>query len=74
MNNNKLSDLIRALQIFLKYDDSTYPFQCEHDELFMNGEYFPDKMDSADVAELKKLGFEWNDMYEAFYSFRFGSG
>ncbi len=28
-----MRDLIKALQIFLKYNDVTYPTHCEHDEL-----------------------------------------
>jgi len=28
-----MEDLIKALQIFLKYGNPAHPFYCEHDEL-----------------------------------------
>jgi len=68
-----MDKLIKALQIFLKYDNPTYPTQCEHDELMICGNYNPERMSAADVAELEELGFRWSDNYEVFQSLRFGS-
>lgn len=50
-----MEDLIRALQIFLKYGNPTYPTNCEHDELYVN-------IDASVVSEedkkiLDELGF-----------------
>ena len=70
-----MSDLIEALQIFLKYGDPKYPTHCEHDMLTVavNPELVSDK----DKKRLKKLGFHAggpdSDAPDAFYSFRFGS-
>jgi hypothetical protein len=32
-----MEDLIKALQIFLKYGNPNYPTNCSHDELFVIG-------------------------------------
>ena len=67
-----MEDLIKALQIFLKYKNSNYPFNCTHDELVI-WDITPDEVSSEDKAELEKLGFEINEDEEYFYSFRYGS-
>lgn len=66
-----MNDLIKALQIFLKYSDNIYPTTCEHDMLFVNC-VKPDDVSHEDLAELSKLGFEPFEDF-AFVSFRFGS-
>ena len=68
-----MDDLIKALQIFLKYGNPQYPTHCEHD-ILMIAEIEPDKVSTEDKAELEKLGFTVSDEYsEIFVSYRFGS-
>lgn len=67
-----MEDLIKALQIFLKYANEKWPTNCSHDELAIMG-INPAEVSDQDKAELKTLGFEYNDEEEYFYSFRFGS-
>lgn len=67
-----MSDLIEALQIFLKYKDELFPTHCEHDELAVCGIH-RDKVRSEDLNRLEELSFQWNADDEYFYSFRFGS-
>lgn len=64
-----MEDLIKALQIFLKYKNEKWPTFCEHDCLYVDVD--PEMVSSEDKEELKKLGFECND--ESFYSFKYGS-
>lgn len=68
----KLSRLIEALDIFLKYGDIDYPTCCEHDVLHVNVE--GEKVSQEDTKKLEELGFfvgdEWPDH---FISFRYGS-
>lgn len=69
-----MEDLIKALQIFLKYVEKgsyqeKYPFHCEHDELYVNVD--PQLVSQEDAAELETLGFHLGD--EGFISHRFGS-
>ncbi len=68
-----MEDLIKALQIFLKYDNPNWPTHCEHDELMIVGDYHPDKMEPEDVKKLDELGFNWSESEEYFYSFKYGS-
>lgn len=65
-----MSDLIKALQIFLKYGDPYSPTHCRHDELWICG-IDPDAVTAEDKAELDRLGFFVYE--EAFKSYRFGS-
>ncbi len=67
-----MEDLIKALQIFLKYKNSRYPTNCSHDTLAIMEIDLPDVSDE-DVAELDRLGFIWSDGDECFISFKFGS-
>lgn len=72
MKENKLSDLIEALSIFLKYGDIKYPTHCEHDELHVNVN--PTVVSKNDIEKLDKLGFsvtnDWGE--DHFKSFDFG--
>jgi hypothetical protein len=68
-----MEDLIKALQIFLKYDNQTYPTHCEHDELWIIGNYDPSEMSKEDVDMLDELGFFWSENDESFKSFKYGS-
>lgn len=67
-----MSDLIEALQIFLKYGNPEYPTNCSHDELAIM-EIEPDKVSDADKKRLEELGFLVNEEEDYFFSFRFGS-
>jgi hypothetical protein len=64
-----MSNLIKALNIFLKYDNPKYPTHCEHDELTVVID--PSKVSEQDKAELEELGFVADD--DCFKSFRYGS-
>jgi len=66
-----IENLIKALQIFLKYDNPSYPTACEHDILyvFVN----PDKVSQEDKEELEKLGFIVDKDLENFHSYKYGS-
>lgn len=67
-----MSDLIQALQIFLKYGDPKYPTHCEHDSLFVGMD--PNVVSDEDKKALDELGFfVASDEPEGFTSFRFGS-
>jgi len=65
-----MEDLIKALQIFLKYGNEKWPTNCTHDELAIMG-IEPKDVSPDDKAELERLGFIHDDEY--FFSFRFGS-
>jgi hypothetical protein len=67
-----MEDLIKALQIFLKYGNTKWPTNCTHDELAIM-EITKDMVSDEDFLELEKLGFEWDEKEGYFYSFRFGS-
>lgn len=69
-----MEDLIKALQVFLKYGNPQYPTSCTHDELSICG-IDPSEVSDEDKAELERLGFLTGDQSgaAAFYSFRFGS-
>jgi len=69
-----MEDLIRALQILLKYGNPQWPTHCEHDVLTICG-IEPENVSDDDKRKLKVLGFivsaEGGD--EAFISFKYGS-
>ena len=81
---NTMEDLIKALQILLKYGNPKYPTHCEHDELTIHG-IEPELISAEDKKELSDLGFEINieGVYDEendytpdeskIYSFRYGS-
>lgn len=64
-----MEDLIKALQIFLKYGNPDYPTNCTHDELWVNID--PALVSKEDTEALDKLGFFKSE--EGFSSFKFGS-
>lgn len=67
-----MEDLIKALQIFLKYGNPDNPTHCEHDEMLVCID--PDIVSDEDKVELYKLGFFVSKEYPTcFMSFRFGS-
>jgi hypothetical protein len=67
-----MKDLIKALQIFLKYKNKDYPTHCEHDVLLVVG-ITEDEVSEEDKTELEKLGFHWDSEYDSWASFRYGS-
>jgi hypothetical protein len=65
-----MENLIKALQIFLKYGNPDYPTYCRHDELVVCID--PKLVSEEDKNTLEKLGFiEDEDGY--FVSYRYGS-
>jgi hypothetical protein len=66
-----MSDLIKALQILLKYGDPKHPTNCSHVELAICG-IDPTTVSNEDQARLAALGFSIVDD-EYFSSFRFGN-
>jgi len=69
-----MEDLIKALQIFLKYKSHNInPMTtCEHDVLYVCG-ITPDDVTPEDKKTLDALGFFTDKYGECFKSFRFGS-
>ena len=69
-----MEDLIKALQIFLKYDNPSWPTHCEHDVMYIVG-IEPDDVSDEDKAKLDELGFHVSDegWGEVFCSYKFGS-
>lgn len=67
-----MEDLIKALQIFLKYGNPEHPTICCHDVLIIYG-ISPEQVSEEDKMELEKLGFVVNEENECFVSYRFGS-
>ena len=68
-----MENLIKALQIFLKYGNPTYPTNCSHDYLFVCVD--PILVTDEDKAELNNLGFFVDTEFDGtgFGSFRYGS-
>lgn len=64
-----LSELIEALQIFLKYGDVQFPTHCEHDELTVCVD--PRVVSDEDKKKLLSLSFFEDD--DHFTSYRYGS-
>jgi hypothetical protein len=72
-----MKDLIEALTILMKYGgaDTYSPTHCEHDVLMVlgGGEVSETSVSDVDKARLGELGFFWNEQYECWASYRFGS-
>lgn len=68
-----MSDLIKALQILLKYGDPDYPTHCEHDVMYICGINVSD-VSQEDINTLDDLGFfEGTENPDQFISYKFGS-
>lgn len=67
-----MEDLIKALQILLKYGNPKYPTVCEHDILYIVGIDL-EKISIEDITELENLGFIINIKESEIYSYKFGS-
>jgi hypothetical protein len=66
-----MEDLIKALQIFLKYGNKNYPTFCEHDILYVDVD--PSVVSDEDKKVLDELGFFVYDENDCFASFKYGS-
>jgi DNA-binding protein YbaB len=66
-----MEDLIKALQIFLKYGNDRNPTNCDHDVLRVCVD--PSVVSDEDKAELDALSFSPDESLDCFYSYRFGS-
>lgn len=69
-----MEDLIKALQILLKYGNPAYPTHCEHDVLHICG-IDVSSVTAGDRDALERLGFYFDEGNEeaGFYSFKYGS-
>ena len=67
-----MQGLIDALNIFLKYKNSDFPTHCEHD-VMMIMDIERDEVSSTDINTLENLGFWWDEQYDCFASYRYGS-
>ncbi|MCM0236713.1 hypothetical protein J8L13_04715 [Bacteroides fragilis] len=66
-----MEDLIKALQIFLKYGNPEHPTNCSHDVLYVG--ITPEKVSEEDLEILDELGFFPDEDECGFSSYRFGS-
>ena len=66
-----MEDLIKALQIFLKYGNPKWPTHCEHDVLTVVID--PARVSPEDIQALENLGFHPKESEGCFYSYRYGS-
>ena len=65
-----MENLIKALQIFLKYGNQEYPTNCIHDEMYVNIDSYI--VSDIDKMLLDELGFMPTDE-GGFISYKFGS-
>lgn len=66
-----MEDLIKALQIFLKYGNKNYPTSCGHYILYVDVD--PSVVSDEDKKVLDELGFFVDDENDCFASFKYGS-
>ena len=66
-----MEDLIKALQIFLKYENKMHPTYCEHDVLYVDID--PSVVSDEDKKTLDELGFFVDEENDCFASFKYGS-
>ena len=66
-----MSDLIEALQIFLKYGNPHNPTHCSHDELWICVE--TGNITDDDNKRLEELDFHYDENDDSWKSFRFGA-
>jgi hypothetical protein len=71
-----MEDLIKALQILLKYGNPDNPTNCVHDELWICG-INPDIVSDDDIQKLDELGFfvsnEFGEDNKQFKNYKYGS-
>jgi hypothetical protein len=69
-----MKDLIKALQILLKYaNNDRNPTYCEHDILHIGCGIKLEMVSVDDITKLGELGIFWSDYEEGFISYRYGS-
>ena len=69
-----MKDLIEVLKILLEYaNDDRRPTHCEHDTLYICSGIQKEQVSEADIARLDELGVFWDEEFDCFMSFRFGS-
>ncbi|MBT6047996.1 hypothetical protein HN803_04695 [candidate division WWE3 bacterium] len=68
-----MEDLIKALQIFLKYGNARCPICCVHDILLIDPSIRFEDVSEEDRKELDELDFFFSSEFDCFGSFRFGS-
>lgn len=68
-----MEDLIKALQIFVKYTNPRNPTHCEHDIMYVAQGVSPDDMTPEDVTAVEALSFDFDEESGAWTSYRFGS-
>jgi len=66
-----MENLIKALQIFLKYGNPNYPTHCAYDVLYIKID--PSLVSAEDKAALVLLGFNEDEDFNCFSSYRYGS-
>jgi hypothetical protein len=66
-----MENLIKALTIFLKYQNNKWPTHCEHDVLHVV-DISKDEVSSEDQEALEELGFLW-DYGGGWISYKYGS-
>jgi len=67
-----MTDLLEAIQIFLKYGNPSHPFHCEHDILTVDID--PDLVSEQDMNRLDDLGFFVSTEHDGmFSSYKYGS-
>jgi len=68
-----MKELVEAFQIFLKYDNPSYPINCQHDIMRVYLDVSFDTIDKNDIKRLIEIGFEYDDDFECFQSIKYGS-
>lgn len=66
-----MENLIKALQILLKYGNPDYPTNCSHD--IMRFDIESNIVSEEDIAALEDLKVYVDDEFESFYSTFYGS-
>lgn len=66
-----MENLIKALQIFLKYKNEKWPTHCEHDILMVMG-ISESEVSEEDKKELERLDFFWKEDYDCWASYHYG--
>jgi hypothetical protein len=60
--------VLEILQLLSKYDPDG-EVDAEHDELYVSGDFAPDKLGPADVRRLEQLGCRWDEGYGSWRKF-----
>jgi hypothetical protein len=66
-----MEDLLKSIQIFLKYGNPRNPSHCEHDCFMIAID--PEIVTEEDKIALEELGFVPDFEFNSFISYRYGS-